>query len=109
MATVGLVLLIACANIANLLLVRATRRSKEIALRTAVGATRFRIVRLLLTESLILSVLGGGAGVLMAQWGISLIQSRPSSIDFPVHMDWSPDGRVLLFDRELDPERPWRR
>jgi predicted permease len=97
MATVGLVLLIACANIANLLLVRATRRSKEIALRTAVGATRFRIVRLLLTESLILSVLGGGAGVLMAQWGISLIQSRPSSIDFPVHMDWSPDGRVLLF------------
>jgi predicted permease len=97
MAIVGLVLLIACANIANLLLVRATRRSREVALRTAVGASRFRIVRMLLTESVILGVLGGTAGVVVAYGAIDLIQSRPSSADFPVHMNWSPDARVLLF------------
>ena len=97
MAIVGLVLLIACANIANLFLVRATRRGREIALRTAVGASRFRIVRLLLTESVILGALGGAAGILVAYGAIRLIQARPSSVDFPVHMDWSPDGRVLLF------------
>jgi predicted permease len=97
MVIVGLVLLIACANIANLLLVRATRRSKEMALRTAVGASRFRIVRLLLTESVILGILGGAAGILIANGATRLIQSRPSSADFPVHMNWSPDGRVLLF------------
>lgn len=97
MAIVGLVLLIACANIANLLLVRATRRGREMALRTAVGASRLRIVRLLLTESVILGIFGGTAGVLAARWAIPFIQSHPSSVDFPVHMDWSPDGRVLLF------------
>jgi len=97
MAIVGLVLLIACANIANLLLVRAGRRGKEMALRSAIGASRFRIARLLLTESVILGALGGIAGVLVAHEAIGLIQSRPSSADFPVHMDWSPDGRVLTF------------
>jgi predicted permease len=97
MAIVGLVLLIACANIANLLLVRATRRGKEMALRTAVGAGRFRIVRLLLTESVILGVFGGAAGVVVADWAIRVIRSHPASIDLPVYMDWSPDGRVLLF------------
>jgi predicted permease len=97
MVMVGLVLLIACANVSNLLLVRAARRSKEMALRTAIGASRFRIVRLLLTESLILGLLGGGAGVLIAEWGTTLMGSRPPSIDFPVHMDWTPDGQVLLY------------
>ena len=97
MAIVGLVLLIACANIANLLLVRATARGKEMALRSAVGASRLRIVRLLLTESLALSLLGGAAGVAIAYAAIRVMRSRPPSVDMPVYMDWSPDGRVLLF------------
>jgi predicted permease len=97
MAIVGLVLLIACANIANLLLVRATARVKEMALRSAVGASRLRIMRLLLTESLILGVLGGATGVGVAYAAIRVMRSRPPSVDLPVYMDWSPDGRVLLF------------
>jgi predicted permease len=97
MAIVGLVLLIACANIANLLLVRATARGKEMALRSAVGASRLRIVRLLLTESLVLGVLGGGTGVAVAYAVIRVMHSRPPSVDLPVYMDWSPDGRVLVF------------
>jgi predicted permease len=91
------VLLIACANVANLLLVRAGRRGKEIALRTALGANRFDVVRLLMCESLILGVLGGAAGFLISHAAIRLIRSRPTSMDFPVYMDWSPDTRVLVF------------
>ena len=97
MIVVGIVLLIACANIANLLLARASKRRKEIAIRLALGASRVRLLRQLLTESLLLSAIGGSLGVLIAYWTTAALSGADLPLPIAVDDTMVIDGRVLGF------------
>jgi len=95
MALTGMVLLVACVNVANLLLVRATLRSKESAIRAAIGARPLRLIRQFLTESLLLALLGAGAGIAVGRWVSGLLASIRLPGDMPIHFDFDFDWRVF--------------
>jgi predicted permease len=97
MAVVALVLLIACANVANLLLARSTARQREIGIRLAIGASRGRLIRQLLTESTVLALAGGAIGVLFAFWAGNLMLRLVSGGSGSVPLDVHPDLRILAF------------
>src|SRR5579864_3181537 len=97
MGVAGLVLLIACVNLASLLLARAADRRKETAIRLALGAARGRLIRQLLTESMVVAVIGGAGGALLARWITSALAGWRPPIDFPILVNITADYRVFLF------------
>ncbi len=97
LVVVGLVLLIACANVASMLLARASARRREIGIRLAIGASRGRLVRQLLTESVALALAGGVGGVLLAWGGIRMLTTMDLPLPIPVALDLRIDARVLVF------------
>jgi predicted permease len=97
MAVVGLVLLIACANVASMLLARASSRHKEIGIRLAIGASRGRLMRQLVTEAVVLSLLGAAGGMLLAWWITAVVASLSLPLPIPLAFDLRIDGRVLAF------------
>ncbi|MBI1787165.1 MAG: FtsX-like permease family protein [Acidobacteria bacterium] len=97
----GLVMLIACANVANMMLARAASRRREIAVRLALGASRARLIRQLLTESMLVSTGAGVLGFLASMWLMSLLSQVRMPVPIPVSYDFRPDGRVLLFTLAL--------
>jgi putative ABC transport system permease protein len=101
MGVVGLVLLIACVNLANLLMAQAARREKEMTLRSALGASSSRLLRQSLTESILLSLLGGAAGLVVAAWGRSVLWSLRPAFMAQTDLSLALDGRVLIFTLSL--------
>lgn len=97
MVVVGLVLLVACANLAGLLLARAAARRREIAIRLALGATRARLIRQFVTESALVTFIGGGLGLLVTAWMTRILQRFQPEIGVPVQLDLPVDARVIAF------------
>jgi len=97
MALAGLVLVLACANVANILLVRGTIRQREMAVRAALGAARGRLIRQLLTESISLALLGGAAGIVLGLWSSGVVSRLDLKTSLPLHVDFGLDWRVFAF------------